>query len=64
MKYYVIFILQGVKIPKFGTFSFSQRRLDVGNNRSITMQRPVFNISEKFANAYGLQFTKYIVPGK
>lgn len=59
-----VFYSQGVQIPNFGTFSFSQRKLDVGNNKYVLMQRPVFNISEKFAQTHGLQFTKYNVPGK
>ncbi|XP_076444889.1 coiled-coil domain-containing protein 81-like [Babylonia areolata] len=54
---------KGVQIPNFGTFSFSQKKMDVGNNKYILMQRPVFNISEKFAQTHGLQFTKYMVPG-
>ena len=35
----------------------------MGNNKFVLMQRPVFNISEKFAQTHGLQFTKYNVPG-
>ncbi|KAL8620974.1 hypothetical protein ACOMHN_035910 [Nucella lapillus] len=54
---------KGVQIPNFGTFSFSQKKLDVGNNKFVLMQRPVFNISEKFSQTHGLQFTKYTVPG-
>eukprot|EP00745_Piridium_sociabile_P009478 TRINITY_DN16656_c0_g1_i5.p3 TRINITY_DN16656_c0_g1~~TRINITY_DN16656_c0_g1_i5.p3 ORF type:complete len:155 (+),score=23.79 TRINITY_DN16656_c0_g1_i5:1090-1554(+) len=54
---------KGVHIPNFGTFSFSQNKLDVGNNKYVMMQRPVFNISEKFAQTHCLQFTKYNVPG-
>ncbi|XP_076466894.1 coiled-coil domain-containing protein 81-like [Babylonia areolata] len=54
---------KGVQIPNLGTFSFSQNKLDVGNNKYVLMQRPVFNISEKFAQTHGLQFTRYNVPG-
>ncbi|KAL8595079.1 hypothetical protein ACOMHN_019117 [Nucella lapillus] len=54
---------KGVHIPNLGTFSFSQNKLDVGNNKYVLMQRPVFNVSEKFAQTHGLQFTKYTVPG-
>ncbi|KAK7107042.1 coiled-coil domain-containing protein 81-like [Littorina saxatilis] len=54
---------KGVQIPNFGTFSFSQKKLDVGNNKYVLMQRPVFNISEKLAQTHGLQFTRYNVPG-
>lgn len=54
---------RGVQIPNFGTFALSQKRLEVGQNKFVLMQRPVFNISEKFAQIHGLQFTKYAVPG-
>nr|KAG5704946.1 hypothetical protein BaRGS_022788 [Batillaria attramentaria] len=53
----------GVQIPNFGTFALSQKRLEVGQNKFVLLQRPVFNISEKFAQNHGLQFTKYTVPG-
>jgi len=55
---------KGVVIPGLGTFSISQKKLEVGNNRFILTQRPVFNISEKFAQTHALQFQKYHVPGK
>ncbi|XP_005103098.1 coiled-coil domain-containing protein 81 [Aplysia californica] len=54
---------KGVQIPGLGTFSISQKKLEIGNNRFILTQRPVFNISEKFAQTHGLQFQKYHVPG-
>ncbi|XP_046583248.1 LOW QUALITY PROTEIN: coiled-coil domain-containing protein 81-like [Haliotis rubra] len=55
---------KGVQIPVLGTFTFSQKKLDIGNNKFVLIQRPVFNISEKFAQTHGLQFTKYHVPGQ
>lgn len=57
-------IFQGVQIPSLGTFTFSQKKLDIGNNKFILIQRPVFNISEKFAQSQGLQYAKHHVPGK
>ncbi|XP_067676631.1 coiled-coil domain-containing protein 81-like isoform X2 [Haliotis asinina] len=55
---------KGVQLPVLGTFTFSQKKLDIGNNKFVLIQRPVFNISEKFAQTHGLQFTKYHVPGQ
>jgi nucleoid DNA-binding protein len=54
---------KGVTIPGFGTFSFVQKKLDVGNNKFLLIQRPVFSIAEKFAQTHGLQHTKYPVTG-
>ncbi|CAL1544715.1 unnamed protein product [Lymnaea stagnalis] len=54
---------KGVQIPGLGIFSISQNKLEVGNNKFVITQRPVFNISEKFAQTHGLQFQKYHVPG-
>lgn len=54
---------QGVAIPGFGTFTFIHKRTDVGNNKYILIQRPVFVLSEKFAQTHGLKFTRYPVNG-
>ncbi|KAK3098685.1 hypothetical protein FSP39_021970 [Pinctada imbricata] len=54
---------KGVGIPALGTFTFTQKKLDIGNNKFIMMQRPLFVLSEKFAQTHGLQYTKYHVPG-
>lgn len=54
---------KGVAIPSFGTFSFVQKKLDIGNNKIVLIQRPVFAISEKFAQTHSLQYTKYPVAG-
>lgn len=58
------FYLQGVTIPGFGTFTFTQQKLDVGNSKYILIQRPVFSLSEKFAQTHGLNTTKHHVAGK
>ena len=55
---------KGVYIPNLGTFSFTLIRLDVGNNKHILIQRPVFVLSEKFAQLHGLDYTKYHTTGK
>ncbi|RUS77013.1 hypothetical protein EGW08_015238 [Elysia chlorotica] len=54
---------KGVQVPGLGVFSISQKKLEVGNNKFVLTQRPVFNVSEKFAQTHGLQFQKYHVPG-
>lgn len=54
---------KGVSIPMLGTFTFTQKKLDIGNNKFIMMQRPIFMLSEKFAQTHGLQSVKYHVPG-
>jgi nucleoid DNA-binding protein len=52
-----------VTIPGFGTFTFIHKRIDVGNNKYLLIQRPVFAFSEKFAQTHGLKFTHYPVNG-
>ncbi|CAF0813853.1 unnamed protein product [Rotaria sordida] len=54
---------KGVTIPGFGTFTFIHKRIDVGNNKYLLIQRPVFAFSEKFAQTHGLKFTHYPVNG-
>ncbi|MEE6473057.1 hypothetical protein FKM82_009833 [Ascaphus truei] len=52
-------ILQkGVNVPGLGTFTLSRQKLDVGNNKFILIQRPVFLLSEKFAQVHGLKYDK------
>ncbi|XP_074160776.1 coiled-coil domain-containing protein 81 [Sminthopsis crassicaudata] len=54
---------KGVQIPGFGTFTFVRQRLDVGNNKFILLQRPVFVMAEKFAQMHGLKQNKIFTPG-
>jgi nucleoid DNA-binding protein len=54
---------KGVSMPGFGTFSFVQKKLDVGNNKFVLMQRPVFLIAEKFAQTHALSYTRYPIAG-
>ncbi|XP_027704096.1 coiled-coil domain-containing protein 81 [Vombatus ursinus] len=56
-------VRKGVQIPGFGTFTFVRQRLDVGNNKFILLQRPVFVIAEKFAQMHGLKQNKIFTPG-
>ncbi|XP_028409900.1 coiled-coil domain-containing protein 81-like [Dendronephthya gigantea] len=55
---------KGVNIPGLGSFTFSQRNLDTGNGRTSVMQRPVFQLAEKFAQTHGLNYTKHYVTGQ
>ena len=55
---------KGVTIHGFGTFTFATVKLDIGNNKYVLLQRPVFLISEKFAQTHALQYTKYHITGK
>ncbi|XP_052811861.1 coiled-coil domain-containing protein 81-like isoform X2 [Mya arenaria] len=55
---------KGVQIQSLGTFTFTQKKLDIGNNKFLLIQRPVFNISEKLAQSQGLQYVKHHVPGQ
>ena len=50
-------------IPGFGTFSFIQKRIDVGNNKYLLLQRPVFALSEKVVQTHGLKATHHPVNG-
>lgn len=54
---------KGVSIPGFGTFTFIQKKIDIGNNKIILVMRPVFSVAEKFAQTHGLHHTKYPVAG-
>ncbi|UJR36130.1 hypothetical protein I4U23_028864 [Adineta vaga] len=54
---------KGVTIPGFGTFTFVHKRIDVGNNKYLLIQRPIFVFSEKFAQTHALKFTHYPVNG-
>lgn len=50
-------------IPGFGTFSFIQKRIDVGNSKHLLIQRPVFVLSEKVLQTHGLKSNRYPVNG-
>ncbi|XP_044297779.1 coiled-coil domain-containing protein 81 [Varanus komodoensis] len=54
---------KGVSIPGLGTFSFLRQKLEVGHNKYILLQRPVFLLSEKLAQIHGLKFNKIHTPG-
>ncbi|XP_025213073.1 coiled-coil domain-containing protein 81 isoform X1 [Theropithecus gelada] len=54
---------KGVQIPGFGTFTFMRQKLEVGNNKFILIQRPVFIMAEKLVQIHGLKQNKVYTPG-
>ena len=59
----VVDVLQGVCIGGLGTFTFSQKRIDVGGNKFLQIQRPVFVVSERFSMKHNLHVPKQHVSG-
>lgn len=59
-----LLLLQGVSIQNLGIFSFATKTVDIGNNRSIVLQRPVFLLSEKFAQTHCIRYAKQYIPGE
>ncbi|XP_012497306.1 PREDICTED: coiled-coil domain-containing protein 81 isoform X2 [Propithecus coquereli] len=49
---------KGVQIPGFGTFTFTRQKIEVGNNKFILIQRPVFIMTEKLVQIHGLKQNK------
>eukprot|EP00118_Oscarella_pearsei_P004142 m.17224 g.17224 ORF g.17224 m.17224 type:complete len:655 (+) comp27390_c0_seq2:80-2044(+) len=54
---------KGVQVPGLGLFTFSQRKLDLSSSKAILIQRPVFQLSEKFARNHLVEHTKEHVSG-
>ncbi|XP_054382139.1 coiled-coil domain-containing protein 81 isoform X2 [Pongo abelii] len=54
---------KGVQIPGFGTFTFIRQKFEVGNNKFILIQRPVFIMAEKLMQIHGLKQNKVYTPG-
>ncbi|XP_070481714.1 coiled-coil domain-containing protein 81 isoform X4 [Equus przewalskii] len=54
---------KGVQIPGLGTFTFMRQKLEVGNNKFILIQRPVFIMAEKLVQIHGLKQNKVYTPG-
>ena len=50
-------------IPGLGMFTFSQKKIDVGSNKFIIIQRPVFVLSEKFVQTHSLRYPKQHTSG-
>ncbi|XP_019379309.1 PREDICTED: coiled-coil domain-containing protein 81 [Gavialis gangeticus] len=48
----------GANVPGLGIFSLARTKLDLGGNRFIAIQRPVFLLSETLSRAYGLKQSK------
>ncbi|XP_058400508.1 coiled-coil domain-containing protein 81 isoform X1 [Diceros bicornis minor] len=54
---------KGVQIPGLGTFTFMRQKLEVGNNKFILIQRPIFIMAEKLVQIHGLKQNKVYTPG-
>jgi len=54
---------RGVSIPGLGTFTFFQQKLNIGNNKHLLIQRPLFVVSEKFAQTHRLRLVRPTVSG-
>ena len=55
---------KGVNIPGLGSFTFSQRNVDMRHGQQVALQRPVFQLAEKFAQTHALNYTKHYVTGQ
>lgn len=55
---------KAVHIPGLGSFTFTTSKLDVGHNKFILIQRPVFVLSEKLVRTHRLTQSRYHVPGE
>jgi len=55
---------KAVHIPGLGIFTFTSSKLDIGHNKFILIQRPVFILSEKLIKTHRLTQSKYHVPGE
>ena len=49
---------RGLVLPGFGTFTFVEQRLDIGNNKQILKLKPYFILSDKFAKYHAVEFEK------
>lgn len=49
---------RGVLIPGFGTFTYVEQRLDIGNKKELLKLKPFFLLSDKFAQTHSIQFEK------
>lgn len=52
---------RGVVLPGFGTFTFVEKRLDIGNKKELLKLKPFFLLSDKFAQIHYLDYEKDFV---
>lgn len=55
---------KGVSVHGFGTFTFSQRKIDIGCGKILKIQRPVFVLSENMAQTHSLSYPKQLATGQ
>jgi nucleoid DNA-binding protein len=51
----------GVIVPGFGTFTYVETHLDIGNNKEIVKLRPAFILSDKFSKKHSLEHEKEFI---
>jgi nucleoid DNA-binding protein len=49
---------RGVVLPGFGTFTYVEHRIDIGNNKELLKLKPFFLLSDRFAQLHRLDFEK------
>jgi hypothetical protein len=52
---------RGVVIPGFGTFTFVEQRLDIGNAKELLKIKPSFILSDKFIQKHSIDFEKEFI---
>ena len=52
---------KGVVLPGFGTFTYVEQRLEIGNNKQLLKLKPSFQMSDKFAKTHNVEFEKEYV---
>lgn len=46
---------RGVVVPGFGTFTYVERRLDIGNQKELVKLRPYLALSERFVQTHAIR---------
>lgn len=49
---------RGVVVPGFGTFTYVERRIDIGNHKELVNLRPYLALSERFAQLHDIRHEK------
>jgi nucleoid DNA-binding protein len=59
-------LIKGVCIHGFGTFTFSQRKVEIGHggSKNILIQRPIFTMAESFVQTHSLAYPKQHASGQ
>ena len=52
---------KGIVIPGFGTFTYVEQRLEIGNKKQLLKLKPFFQVSDKFEKTHNVEFGKEYV---